>query len=240
MFRSLHMKLTLILLLLITSLMAVVGAFLTTSISSFYIDTFYEQINAVFGDDSDGYISTLRARAAEPDGASGLKEMLESRAGSLGIDYRTRNYFILDGQSGTYLDGSTDASSLPREQTANLLTARNAVSQGDSTRVGDRSDITADYMDVAIPIIGGDNAYIDLAELHVSRDCRRVGTGTELFARVAGVARCLGARKLYISAHSAVETQAFYKKLGCVPAALPDAAHVAREPFDIQLEYSLY
>ncbi len=39
-FRSLHMKLTLILLLLITSLMAVVGAFLTASVSSFYIDTF--------------------------------------------------------------------------------------------------------------------------------------------------------------------------------------------------------
>ena len=34
-FRSLHMKLTLILLLLITSLMAVVGAFLTTSVTSF-------------------------------------------------------------------------------------------------------------------------------------------------------------------------------------------------------------
>ena len=34
-FRSLHMKLMLILLLLITSLMAVVGAFLTTSVSSF-------------------------------------------------------------------------------------------------------------------------------------------------------------------------------------------------------------
>ena len=40
MFRSLHMKLTLILLLLITSLMAVVGAFLTTSVTSFYIDSF--------------------------------------------------------------------------------------------------------------------------------------------------------------------------------------------------------
>ena len=33
------MKLTLILLLLITSLMAVVGAFLTTSVTSFYIDS---------------------------------------------------------------------------------------------------------------------------------------------------------------------------------------------------------
>ena len=74
-FRSLHMKLMLILLLLITSLMAVVGAFLTTSVSSFYIDTFYEQISAVFSDDSDGYVSTLRARAAEPDGAAGIKEM---------------------------------------------------------------------------------------------------------------------------------------------------------------------
>ena len=38
-FRSLHIKLTLILLLLITSLMAVVGAFLTTSVTSFYIDS---------------------------------------------------------------------------------------------------------------------------------------------------------------------------------------------------------
>ena len=49
MFRSLHMKLTLILLLLITSLMAVMGVFLTTSVSSFYIDTFYQQIEGAFG-----------------------------------------------------------------------------------------------------------------------------------------------------------------------------------------------
>ena len=38
------MKLTLILLLLITSLMAVVGAFLTTSVTSFYIDSFYRTL----------------------------------------------------------------------------------------------------------------------------------------------------------------------------------------------------
>ena len=40
------MKLTLILLLLITSLMAVVGAFLTTSVTSFYIDSFYQQMSS--------------------------------------------------------------------------------------------------------------------------------------------------------------------------------------------------
>ena len=59
-FRSLHMKLTLILLLLITSLMAVVGAFLTTSVSSFYIDTFYQQMNSVFGVDQREFMSDQR------------------------------------------------------------------------------------------------------------------------------------------------------------------------------------
>ena len=49
MFRSLHMKLVMIMLLLVTSLMAVVGAFLMTSITNFYIDDFYEQMSEVFG-----------------------------------------------------------------------------------------------------------------------------------------------------------------------------------------------
>ena len=52
------MKLTMILLLLITSLMAVIAAFLTTSVSSFYIDTFYQQIDAVFGEENDDFYIT--------------------------------------------------------------------------------------------------------------------------------------------------------------------------------------
>ena len=159
-FRSLHMKLMLILLLLITSLMAVVGAFLTTSVSSFYIDTFYQQVNDVFGEDNGDFIATLRSDAALPDGAEQIRLLVDTRAGELGIDYRTRNYFVLDGETGDFLAGSADASELPREQTANLLTARNAVAQGDETLVGDESDITAGFMDVAIPILGGDNAFI--------------------------------------------------------------------------------
>ena len=154
------MKLMLILLLLVTSLMAVVGAFLTTNVSSFYIDTFYQQMSDVFGEENRDFVDSLRREAAQSDGASRINDMLEIRAGSLGIDYRTRNYFVLDGQTGAYLNGSADESALPREQSANLLTARNAVAQGDSTAVGDTSDITADYMDVAIPIMGGGNAYI--------------------------------------------------------------------------------
>ena len=50
MFRSLHMKLVLIMVLLIVSLMTVVGAFLMTSITDFYVDAFYQQMESVFGD----------------------------------------------------------------------------------------------------------------------------------------------------------------------------------------------
>ena len=159
-FRSLHMKLSLILLLLITSLMAVVGSFLTISVSSFFTDTFYEQINSVFGADQVEFVSSLRSEAAQEDGAVRIKDMLDITAGKLGIDYRTRNYFILDGETGAYLTGSADESALPREQSPNLLTARSAVIRGDQTAVGDTSDITADYMDAAIPIFGGSNTFI--------------------------------------------------------------------------------
>ena len=154
------MKLTLILLLLITSLMAVVGAFLTTSVTSFYIDSFYQQMSSAFGADRREFVADLRSAAAQPDGAERIQEIMEVNAGMLGIDYRTRNYYVLDGTAGSFLAGSAESSDLPREQSANLLTARNAVSRKDASTVGDESDISADYMDVAIPIFGGDNAFI--------------------------------------------------------------------------------
>ena len=156
MFRSLHMKLTMILLLLITSLMAVIAAFLTTSVSSFYIDTFYQQINDVFGQENEGFYATLCQEAAQPDGAERLQRILEASAGLLGVDYRTRNYYVLD-RDGSFLGGSSvpENGLLPKGATANLLTAQNG-------RVGDESDITADYMDVAIPLTDGSGAVLNI------------------------------------------------------------------------------
>ena len=44
------------------------------------------------------------------------------------------------------------------------------------------------------------------------------------------------AEKLYISDHSAVESQAFYRSMGCVEAKEHNRAHVEKEPWDCQLE----
>lgn len=88
-------------------------------------------------------------------------------------------------------------------------------------------------------IFGGENRYLDLTSLHVSEDMRRSGVGRTLFQMAAEWARTQGAAKLYISSHSAIETQRFYRSLGCVDAAQPQQKHVESEPFDCQLEYRL-
>ena len=152
MFRSLHMKLVMIMLLLVTSLMAVVGAFLMTSVTNFYIDDFYEQMSEVFGESNAAFVSSLREEAAQEDGAARLQTMLEAYSGTLSIDSRNRNYYVLDGRSGEVLASSNEDGQL-LEQTENILTARNG-------EVGDHSDLAASYMDVAIPISGGDNSFI--------------------------------------------------------------------------------
>ena len=161
MFRSLHMKLVLILLLLITSLMTIVGAFLMTSITGFYIDEFYQQMESVFGGSNPSnasFVSSLRSWAAE-ENVSQIQEMVEARSGDLGLNSTTRTYYILDGRTGEYLAGSDAEGAASLQATANLLTARASIARGGS-EVGSASDINAPYMDVAIPITGGEGAYI--------------------------------------------------------------------------------
>lgn len=95
------------------------------------------------------------------------------------------------------------------------------------------------FVSVEAAPFGSENQYLDLTSIHVSADCRGHGAGRELFARAADWARGRGAKKLYISSHSAVESQAFYRVMGCVDAAEVNAAHVEKEPFDRRLEYVL-
>lgn len=95
------------------------------------------------------------------------------------------------------------------------------------------------FVSVRAGLFGGAEGYMDLAHIYVSEEWRRSGIGTALFEAAKRWARAQGAKKLYISAHSAVESQAFYRKMGCVEAVQADPAHVEAEPFDCQLEYVL-
>lgn len=86
---------------------------------------------------------------------------------------------------------------------------------------------------------GANKNYIELHMFHVSAPYRGRGTGRRLFTASLPLARETGAQRIFISSHSAKETQAAYKALGCVPAAELFERATMEEPFDIQLEYDL-
>lgn len=86
---------------------------------------------------------------------------------------------------------------------------------------------------------GPQNEYLQLSSLHVSNGMRGRGIGSHLFAMSCLAAAQRGAKKLYLSGHSAEETQAFYRAMGCVEAAWYHPELVAAEPCDCQLERQL-
>lgn len=95
------------------------------------------------------------------------------------------------------------------------------------------------FVSVEPGLMGVGRDYMDLSSIHVSEDMRGQGVGKQLFLAARDWAREKGAGKLYISAHSAVESQAFYKAMGCVEAQEYQREHVEKEPFDCQLECRL-
>ena len=92
------------------------------------------------------------------------------------------------------------------------------------------------FVSVEPGIFGGEHRYMDLSSIHVSEDIRGTGIGKTLFQAAKDWAKEKGAGKLYISAHSAVESQAFYRKRGCIEAKCYQQKHVEAEPYDCQLE----
>ncbi|HSB01714.1 MAG TPA: GNAT family N-acetyltransferase [Anaerolineales bacterium] len=85
--------------------------------------------------------------------------------------------------------------------------------------------------------IGSGQDTLQLKFLHVNRDCRGQGLGTQLFKIAVEKAQTLGAKKLYISATPSEKTVNYYMRLGSVLATEIDAALFALEPEDIHLEY---
>lgn len=96
------------------------------------------------------------------------------------------------------------------------------------------------FISVESTLCGSEKQYADVTNLHVSQDMRRLGIGRKLFESAKEYAKKAGAEKLYISSHSAAETQSFYRSIGCVEALEYDKHHVEKEPYDCQLEYRLY
>ena len=97
----------------------------------------------------------------------------------------------------------------------------------------------AGFTSVENKFFGSKSQYIQLSSIHVSYESRGKGIGKKLFQMIAQEARDLDAKKLYISAHSSEESQAFYKAIGCIEAKEYNEKLVQAEPCECQLEYIL-
>lgn len=128
--------------------MAIVGTFLLNSISNFYVNTFREQMAAVFDTET---IAKINQIAIGEDAPDKIKEVLDVYSTSLGIN-SYRNFYILDEKTGEYLAGSNEALDKNLTRTPNIIAAM-------SGKVGNSGSVMDDYMDVAIPI-NGDKDYI--------------------------------------------------------------------------------
>ena len=153
MFRSLHMKLMLIMTLLIVALMTVVGAFLINSVVNYYIQDFYTQMSEAFGD-PDFWADLQTPADGEEDGAASIERILRTYNSALGVNDRSRKYFVLDGADGHFLTGSD-----PQEPGSEVPLTRN-LSMALNGIQGDASDPSAAFMDVAVPVQRGEGRYI--------------------------------------------------------------------------------
>lgn len=95
------------------------------------------------------------------------------------------------------------------------------------------------FLTVSSSLFGSQKQYAELVLFQVSEPFRAHGIGRRLFELACEEARSIGAQKLYISAHSSKESQAAYRRLGCVEAEEINRDIAENEPFDVQMEYKL-
>ena len=147
--RGLHFKVVLIMLLLILALMLVVSAFLVRGVTRFYLGQFYEQMQKAFSNAE--FVQELRLAAGREGDSAAMAEILNAYSGAMGIEESTRAFYILSGDTGRLLYASDGSEKL--ELTPNIITALTGTE-------GYASSMTADYMDVAVPIQGDGGSFV--------------------------------------------------------------------------------
>lgn len=103
--------------------------------------------------------------------------------------------------------------------------------------IDEATGLVAGFASIEGRLMGEGGQLYQLSNLHISRPYRGRGLGKQLFDWSVSEALHRGGAGLYISASSCEATQAFYAKLGCVHALMPDERLSALEPYDVQLVY---
>ncbi|MEG0962736.1 MAG: GNAT family N-acetyltransferase [Lachnospiraceae bacterium] len=116
---------------------------------------------------------------------------------------------------------------------------KNTIKTGGYVYGAFQDEVLLGFVSVESKHFGSQNQYVQLSCIHISCKSRGNGMGKQLFRLACVAGRKLGAAKLYISAHSAEESQAFYHAMGCIEAMEYEKELSEAEPCDCQLEKQL-
>jgi len=144
-YKSLHFKLVLVLVLFIIIIIGVIAAAMLSGIFDFYTENFINIMKKSLGEDLLKELSGLMTS----DNYFHMQNRLKSEYGKLGITPDYRDLYILD-MNGGYIAGTNDELGRPLIITPNMIAAMNK-------KTGDKRSFGLDYMDYAVYLSNGAN-----------------------------------------------------------------------------------
>ncbi|MBQ1935457.1 MAG: HAMP domain-containing protein [Clostridia bacterium] len=153
MLKSIRWKLVWTLALLVVIIIITIGTFLLYGISNFYHNDFQVAAKQNMSRDS-AVVRQMESGIVREDAPEYIEELFLVISNRLGVDYSSRNYFLLDAK-GTVLSGSDPSLFETLSKTENIIRAMNG-KVGDQLRFSDR------FMDFASPLMNesGEVSYI--------------------------------------------------------------------------------
>ena len=145
MFKSIQWKLVIMFVLLIISVMIVVSIFLSEAVSKFYHNEFAGQMKTVFDRSLIKQLEDEISKQQDME-ASAKKafDIITTYIGPLGID-SNRNYYVLDGDSGSVQLHSGVLDNKKWENTGNIISAL-------AGKPGNEIKSKSEFMDFAVPL----------------------------------------------------------------------------------------
>ncbi len=149
MLKSIRWKLVWTFALLVVVIIITIGTFLLYGISNFYHNDFQVAAKQNMSQDS-AVVRQMQSGLEREDAEAYIEELLLVVANRLGVDYSSRNYFLLNAK-GVVLSGSDPALYDTLPKTENIIRAMNGKT-GDTLRFSDR------VMDFAFPLTDEEGA----------------------------------------------------------------------------------
>lgn len=147
----------------------------------------------------------------------------------------TRRIVVAEGDDTSERDESFIDDWDRAQRVGVIESLRHCISLGGKVLAASNSSTLLGFASLEHERFGERDELVELNYFHVTANARGQGIGRALFDRVMQESRAMGASGIYLGAHPSVESQRFYRAVGCERSRWIHPQIFAREPKDLQL-----